>query len=79
MPPPPNELCGGLIPPSEGYYRGLSEDYYRAVSPLCRRLLDDMNTVKSSWGEEWHSLSYAQQCRVLDQAIVDEVSYTNTT
>lgn len=50
------------------------EEYFRGVSPLCRRLLDDMKAVRESWGENWHQLSYQQQCRVIDQAIVDEVT-----
>uniref|UniRef100_A0A0P4VWL4 MBD domain-containing protein n=1 Tax=Scylla olivacea TaxID=85551 RepID=A0A0P4VWL4_SCYOL len=50
------------------------EEYFRGVSPLCRRLLDDMKAVRESWGENWHQLSYQQQCRVIDQAIVDEAT-----
>ncbi|KAK3873624.1 hypothetical protein Pcinc_021373 [Petrolisthes cinctipes] len=50
------------------------EEYFRGVSPLCRRLLDDMKAVRESWGESWNNMSYQQQCRVLDQAIVDEAT-----
>ncbi|XP_045115805.1 mucin-5AC-like [Portunus trituberculatus] len=65
---------------STGRSRALStevsppEEYFRGVSPLCRRLLDDMKAVRESWGENWHQLSYQQQCRVIDQAIVDEAT-----
>ena len=51
-----------------------AEEYFRGVSPMCRRLLDDMDSIRESWGQEWASLSYEQQCKILDQAIVDEVS-----
>ncbi|KAK4308309.1 hypothetical protein Pmani_019990 [Petrolisthes manimaculis] len=50
------------------------EEYFRGVSPLCRRLLDDMKAVRESWGDSWNNMSYQQQCRVLDQAIVDEAT-----
>ena len=51
------------------------EDYFRGVSPLCRRLLEDLTSVREAWGQDWASLTYDQQCKILDQAIVDEVSY----
>ncbi|XP_071539164.1 uncharacterized protein [Panulirus ornatus] len=50
------------------------EEYFRGVSPLCRRMLDDMTAVREAWGDGWHRLSYQQQCRVIDQAIVDEAT-----
>ncbi|XP_068222436.1 uncharacterized protein [Palaemon carinicauda] len=48
------------------------EEYFRGVSTLCRRMLDDMSAVKESFGDSWNELDYHQQCRVIDQAIVDE-------
>ena len=55
------------------------EDLFRGASPLCRRIIDDMDQVRSNYGPEWTSIPYADQCRILDQAIVDEVSiYTQT-
>ncbi|CAL4094586.1 unnamed protein product [Meganyctiphanes norvegica] len=48
------------------------EDYFRDMSSMNRRILDDMSSVQKSWGDQWHQLSYQQQCKVLDQAIVDE-------
>ncbi|XP_045617793.2 uncharacterized protein [Procambarus clarkii] len=50
------------------------EDFFRGVSPLCRRMLDDMTAVREAYGDRWHRFSYQQQCRVLDQAIVDEAT-----
>ncbi|KAF2359234.1 protein of unknown function DUF4706 [Trinorchestia longiramus] len=50
------------------------EEYFRGVSPMCRRLLDDMATVRESMGQDWASLTYEQQCKILDQAIVDEAT-----
>lgn len=49
------------------------EEYFRGVSPLCRKMLDDMTAVREKWGDTWNELSYQQQCRVIDQAMVDEV------
>jgi DNA relaxase NicK len=49
------------------------EDYFRGVSPMCRRLLEDMAAVRESMGQDWTALTYEQQCKILDQAIVDEV------
>nr|XP_053653474.1 uncharacterized protein LOC128702988 [Cherax quadricarinatus]XP_053653475.1 uncharacterized protein LOC128702988 [Cherax quadricarinatus] len=50
------------------------EEYFRGVSPLCRRMLDDMTAVREAYGDRWNGLSYHQQCRVIDQAIVDEAT-----
>ena len=50
------------------------EEYFRGMSPLCRRILEDMAQVRESYGEKWNALSYEEQCKILDQTIVDEVS-----
>ncbi|XP_076065042.1 uncharacterized protein LOC143039069 isoform X2 [Oratosquilla oratoria] len=50
------------------------EEYFSSVSPLCRRLLEDMRAVQEAWGDRWHGLTYEEQCQVLDQAIVDEAT-----
>jgi len=63
--PAPAESRAAPIPPQP-------EDYFRDVSFLNRRLLDDMSSVQKSWGDQWHQLSYQQQCKILDQSIVDE-------
>lgn len=68
--PAPSSLRGQVLSMSDV---SPPEEYFRGVSPLCRRLLDDMKAVRDAWGDSWHQLSYQQQCRVIDQAIVDEV------
>lgn len=62
---PPHALSVEVSPP---------EEYFRGVSPLCRKMLDDMTAVREKWGDTWNELSYQQQCRVIDQAMVDEAT-----
>ncbi|KAK7065269.1 hypothetical protein SK128_021572 [Halocaridina rubra] len=69
--PAPSSVRSTSVPPSEV---SPPEEYFRGVSTLCRRMLDDMSAVKESFGEKWDQLSYTQQCRVIDQAIVDEAT-----
>ena len=65
----------GGAPPHVSRFLTSPEEYFRGVSPMCRRLLEDMATVRDSWGQDWSGLTYDQQCKILDQAIVDEVGY----
>ncbi|XP_064081832.1 uncharacterized protein LOC135198193 [Macrobrachium nipponense] len=69
--PAPSNLRGAMPAPNEV---SPPEEYFRGVSTLCRRMLDDMSAVKESFGDHWNQLSYHQQCRVIDQAIVDEAT-----
>ncbi|XP_042220845.1 proteoglycan 4-like isoform X1 [Homarus americanus] len=69
--PAPSSLRGQVLSAAEV---SPPEEYFRGVSPLCRRMLDDMTAVREAYGDRWYGLSYQQQCRVIDQAIVDEAT-----
>lgn len=63
--------------PHRPYSLPTPEEYFRGVSPLCRRILEDMARVQNEYGAKWEELSYEEQCKILDQTIVDEVSATS--
>ena len=51
-----------------------AERYFCTLSPLCKRILSNVDTIRSIHADDWQDLSYADQCDVIDGHMVNQVS-----
>lgn len=65
---------------SSFFRRRRVEDYFSSLNPMAKRIVVDTETAKQSCGVKWNSMSYADRCDVVTEAMVkakvgDKYSY----
>ncbi|KAL1123384.1 hypothetical protein AAG570_002466 [Ranatra chinensis] len=49
----------------------LTEEYLRSVSPLARRISEDLVAAREAYQDLWHTLDTTEKNQVLDEALID--------
>ncbi|XP_037073355.1 uncharacterized protein LOC119094399 [Pollicipes pollicipes] len=49
-----------------------AERYFCTLSPLCKRIISNVQTIRTLHADGWDELSYADQCQVIDGHMVNQ-------
>ena len=53
------------------------DDYFASLSPLASRIIQETNSVKSKYGEEWNNFTVEEQEEILDNHFIDPAIRSN--